>query len=286
MQSSNPPNAESATPTTPPPLPTDQGQPTNTSTTNPETERSEKPPNTADPPAASTQIAPGPSFPPLEIRPLPQVTPRPPLKIDKFLGKLDLRTPEEDALFLECEAIVRDGWAHFARVGQALMRIQAKELYKNEYGGFEDYCCKRWGFKHSKAWGYMAAAQVHQTLAQIPGIPLPECEAQVRPLIGLSPELSQQAWLEALGGSRDGYVPARLVKRAVRQLIKTKQPQTVAQATADRQERCRRRQLIRTGFKELLTMLVGNTERKVMIAKVQEIERLLEPILKPKKKQV
>jgi hypothetical protein len=39
------------------------------------------------------------------------------------------------------------------------------------------------------------------------------------------------------------------------------------------------------GFK-LLTMLVGTTERKVLIAKVQEIERLLETHFAAEKKRV
>jgi hypothetical protein len=38
-----------------------------------------------------------------------------------------------------------------------------------------------------------------------------------------------------------------------------------------RQQRYRLRQSVRTGFQELLTLLLGRTERGVLIAKVQEI---------------
>jgi Trp operon repressor len=36
----------------------------------------------------------------------------------------------------------------------------------------------------------------------------------------------------------------------------------------------------------LLTLLLGSTERGVLIAKVQEIQRLLDPLLNPKKTKV
>ena len=113
---------------------------------------------------------------------------------------------------------------------------------------------------------------------------MPECEAQVRPLIGLPAELAQQAWLNALSWTRDGHVPARLVKRAVKQVLKTEQPALAAESNANKQQRYRLRQSVRTGFQDLLTLLLGSAERGVLIAKVQEIQRLLNPLLNPKTK--
>jgi hypothetical protein len=110
-----------------------------------------------------------------------------------------------------------EAWVHFARAVEALVRIRDKELYKNEHESFDVYCQKRWGFGSCTALRYISAAQVHSTLATVPDIPMPECEAQVRPLIGLPAELAQQAWLNALSWSRDGHVPAQMVKRAVNQ---------------------------------------------------------------------
>jgi Trp operon repressor len=43
---------------------------------------------------------------------------------------------------------------------------------------------------------------------------------------------------------------------------------------------------VRTGFQALLTLLLGTTEREVLIAKVQELQRLLDPILTSKKNRV
>jgi hypothetical protein len=96
--------------------------------------------------------------------------------------------------------------------------------------------------------------------------------------------LAQQAWLHALGWSRDGYVPARLVKRAVKQVLKTGQPAVAAESNAAKQQRYRLLESVRTGFHELLTLFFGSTERDLLIAKVQEVQRLVEPLLNPKKK--
>jgi hypothetical protein len=114
-------------------------------------------------------------------------------------------------------------------------------------------------------------------------IPLPECEAQVRPLVPLPADLALQAWAHALSWSRDGFVPARLVKRAVKRVLKTDPPAAAAESKANQQQRHRLRQSVRTGFQELLTLLLGSAEREVLIAKAREIQRLLEPILSPKK---
>jgi hypothetical protein len=215
--------------------------------------------------------------------PPPPSKPKDPLPAKLAIGAIDLRTPAEEIEFQECETIVRQGWAHFTQVGEALVRIRDKKLYKNEYHSFEFYCRERWGFGRSQGSRYIGAALVQQNLGTIPGIPMPESEAQIRPLIGLPTELAQQAWLNALSWSRDGYVPARLVKRAVRQVLKTEQPAVTAESHANKQQRYRLRQSVRTDFQELLTLLVGGAERDVLIAKVQEIQRLLEALLNPKK---
>ena len=107
-----------------------------------------------------------------------------------------------------------------------------------------------------------------------------------RDLIELSGELAQQAWLSALSWSRQGYVPPRLVKRAVKQVLKTEKRSVTAESNAGRMQRSRLRQSVRAGFQELLTLLLGTAERQELIAKVQEIQRLLDFLLSPKKTKV
>jgi hypothetical protein len=122
-------------------------------------------------------------------------TPKQSLAIHSAIGTLDLRTPAEETEFQECEAIVREGWAHVARVGEALVRIRDKKLFKNEHPSFELYCRERWGFGRAQACRYIAAGDIQRSLAAVPGMPVPECEAQIRPLIGLSAVQAHTAWV-------------------------------------------------------------------------------------------
>lgn len=199
------------------------------------------------------------------------------------VGTIEIRTPEEEVRFQHCEAVIAQGWGTFAAVGAALAEIKGKRLYKNEYTSFEDYAWERWGFGSSHLWRYLAAADVRKVLDGVPGLPMPECEAQTRPLTGLSPELALQAWLQTLEWARDGPVTARLVKRAVRRVLKA-EPAAVAASNAEKQRRSWVRQSVRAGFKELLTLVMGSADRDSVIAKIAEIERLLEPFLSPKKR--
>jgi hypothetical protein len=93
-----------------------------------------------------------------------------------------------------------------------------------EYGTFEDYCRQRWGFGRLPAWRNISAAEVHCLIASVPSMPLPNCEAQVRPLVGAA----------------RSYSP----------------------------------------------IILGDPRREGLIAKVQEIDRLLDPILSSKKKRM
>jgi hypothetical protein len=131
---------------------------------------------------------------------------------------------------------------------------------------------------------YLAAAEVHANLSTLPGVPLPECEWQVRPLIGLATELAQQAWLQALGSCPNGQVTARHVKQAVRQVLKS-DPSAAPVPGPNRQQRYEGRRAVRQGFDELITLLLKRAEPEVLLGKVQALQRLVTTILSPKKRQ-
>jgi hypothetical protein len=245
---------------------------------------------TGEPPLAPDPVSSVPaSLPPVGL-PVPVLSVPPaaliskqPLVLDSSIGCLDLRSAVEENEFQQCEAIIREERAQFVRVGEALARIRDNQLYKNEYHSFEVYCRERWGFGHTQVWRYIAAAEVHKSLSAIPGIPTPESEAQARPLTRLPAELVQQAWLNALSWSGDSHVPVQLIKRAVKQALKAERPNLAAEPVNRRQQRRRVRESVRSGFRELLTLLLQSAERDVVIAKVQELERLLEPLLSSRK---
>jgi hypothetical protein len=80
--------------------------------------------------------------------------PKQSLAVHSAIGTLDLRTPAEEIEFQECQ---------------------------------------RWGFGRAQASRYIAAGEIQRSLAAVPGMPVPECEAQIRPLIGLSADQAQTA---------------------------------------------------------------------------------------------
>jgi hypothetical protein len=231
-----------------------------------------------------TQAHPAPSgAPPVPAAQLPVPKPQTPLAISSVIGKLDLRTPEEDLEFQRCEKIISGCWTHFVEFGDAFATICDNGLYKNDYPTAELYCRGRWGLGMAQVRRYIAAAKVYHTLATLQSVPLPECEAHVRPLVGLPEELAQKAWLQALSKAPGGQVTGLVVKRAVKWVLKTEQPAALPQSSIVRQQRYRWRESVRSGFKELITLLFGNADREVLIAKVQEIQRLLDPLLNPKR---
>ena len=52
----------------------------------------------------------------------------------------------ETARLAELEKTIARGKKTFVEVGLALAEIRDLRLYKLEYGGFEEYCRKKWGW--------------------------------------------------------------------------------------------------------------------------------------------
>ena len=76
--------------------------------------------------------------------------------------------------------------------GLLLREIRDDKLYKKKYGTFEEYADQRWGWKKSRAYQMIEAAErfqaienVHQNGSLVDKI-LPSNESQVRPLTELS----------------------------------------------------------------------------------------------------
>jgi hypothetical protein len=121
----------------------------------------------------------------------------PPAKSSAWV--VDVLTDTEAIQFLALETVVADVWKGYVQAGLALAQIRAKKLYRNEFKSFEDYCRIRWQFDRTYADNLIAAAQLHTLLANIPGLPTPEHERQVRPLRGLPAESAADA--ESQGAS-------------------------------------------------------------------------------------
>lgn len=119
----------------------------------------------------------------------------------------------EDINELErCEVVIKQGLETFIEVGQALMIIRDKRLYRADHGTFEHYCRDKWGMQKSNAYRLVSAAEVISNLSPIGDI-LPQTESQARPLTKIEPELQPVIWNEVV--QENETITAQKVEQAV-----------------------------------------------------------------------
>lgn len=108
-------------------------------------------------------------------------------------------TQREATALDRCEIVIERGIKTFVEVGNALLEIRDKKLYRTTYGTFEDYCAQRWQLDRKYAYRIMDSARVHAALdagetdasADSGLSPIgdkPANEAQARPLTRLLPK--------------------------------------------------------------------------------------------------
>src|SRR5687768_16325745 len=92
-----------------------------------------------------------------------------------------------------CEAIVARGLQTFVEVGQALIEIRDKRLYRASHATFEEYTRDRWALSGRRIYELMDSAEVTQLISCAMAqeinqeTPLPANERQARPLTRLLP---------------------------------------------------------------------------------------------------
>jgi hypothetical protein len=125
-------------------------------------------------------------------------------------------TPAEELELCRFESVIAAKLAAFFHVGFALMEIKSRKLYRAEFRTFEEYCRRRWEFNRAHAYRLIGAAEICKSLSPIGDIPLPENECQIRPLVGLPPNVVAKAWKRACKAAGvDGKVTGALVLKAV-----------------------------------------------------------------------
>lgn len=117
-----------------------------------------------------------------------------------------------------CEMVIKQGLETFIEVGNALMIIRDKRLYRRDYQRFEDYCREKWGMVQQSATRLIRAAAVISNLESEPIGSLPETESQVRPLTKLEPELQAAAWQTTVEQNPDG-ITAKAVEQSVQDFL-------------------------------------------------------------------
>ena len=119
-----------------------------------------------------------------------------------------------------CEIVIKQGLETFIEVGQALLTIREKRLYRLEFGTFEDYCRGKWGIVQQTATRYIRAFEVVSNLESEPiGSLLPQTESQARPLTQLQPEIQREAWKEVVQQAEQTNQPITAAK--VQEVVNT-----------------------------------------------------------------
>jgi hypothetical protein len=98
---------------------------------------------------------------------------------------------EEKALLKKHELVISKGLQTFVAVGEALLDIRDKKLYRGQYKKFEGYCKERWGIAKSQAYRIMEAAEMVGDLSPNGGQMI-ENERQARALAAVPPHLREQ----------------------------------------------------------------------------------------------
>src|SRR5690606_13645921 len=104
-----------------------------------------------------------------------------------------------DPTLAECEAVIERGLETYVEVGQALLYIRDRRLYRETHGTFEEYCRERWDWGRNYANKVISAGEVAGIIEERVGTNVPN-EAQARALAPLKdqPDQMAEAWSEAV----------------------------------------------------------------------------------------
>jgi len=132
--------------------------------------------------------------------------------------------PVRVALWDSCDTVIKQGVATFIEVGNALLMVRRKDLWKDR--GFDSFasCCEQvWGLKKTYAYDLSNAAEVNERIADSAiAETKPTNVAQLKQLAKLPAAEQSQAWADAVATSPDGDPTARDVKAAVERISTTK----------------------------------------------------------------
>jgi DNA modification methylase len=103
---------------------------------------------------------------------------------------------EEKELLQKHETTIKKGLNTFVEVGQALLEIRDKKLYRIEYKTFEEYCQEKWQISRRRSYELINASIAIENVRL--GAQMPKNEKEVRPLTRLEPEVQNAVWQETV----------------------------------------------------------------------------------------
>ncbi|NJK49316.1 hypothetical protein HC931_15115 [Candidatus Gracilibacteria bacterium] len=173
----------------------------------------------------------------------------------------------EKVRLLELEAIVDRGLQTFYEVGQVLIEIRDRKLYRQTHKTFEAYCKENWSIAKRTAYQLISATKVVENLCAMAHKILTN-ERQVRPLTKLPAAQQLEIWQKAVEISPDGNPTAKIVERLVEEQEATNQNKKPSSEIEQlRQENDRLKE-------ELKKQKLEREQRTALVA--TELERLRE----------
>jgi len=130
----------------------------------------------------------------------------------------ELITLDERSRLYQLEETIKQGLNTFVDVGNALLEIRDKRLYRQEYSTFEEYFQTVWGMSKMHAYRLMDSAGVIDNLKSNQLVTFPTNESQARPLATLEPDEQIEAWKRVITSTPEGKVTAAIVLKAVKEV--------------------------------------------------------------------
>ncbi len=124
---------------------------------------------------------------------------------------LSTMSDDEYALLNNCEARIERGLETFIDVGNALMVVKERRLYRAQYATFEDYLRQKWHFARSRGYQIMDAAQVASAMSTFVDTP-PDKISHALALKDLEPEQAAAVWKVVQDTAPNGEVTAAHIK--------------------------------------------------------------------------
>lgn len=139
------------------------------------------------------------------------------------MNELMVLTEAEQVEYKTCKAVVKRGFDTFIEVGESLIKIRDKKLYRQEYATFDECCRTEFGFQRSRAYQMIESSQVYNNLSTNGIQNLPTNERQARALAQLPPAQQPEAWAATVTTSNGKPPTARQVADTVKSFTKADQ---------------------------------------------------------------
>ncbi len=131
---------------------------------------------------------------------------------------------DESRDLIALEKRIEKGLQTFLEVGQALIEIRDRKLYRLEHSTFADYCKTKWKMSDRRARQLMDASEVVTAISKS-GTIVPKTESQARPLAALPVAERAEVWNAAVAASPNGQPTAKAVQVVV-ETMNPKPPKT------------------------------------------------------------